>query len=149
MDKSFLLLFFKKEALSSCPSKRKCFFFEKKKQKTFVLLVLAAMLVAPPAWGNAHLKQGLPGVGAVLGAAPEAVVVEFTEALQPKASQLEVFDAAGQRMDKQDAQPLGTDDTRLRVGLDPLKPGTYRVVWRVVAVDGHETDGSYFFTISP
>jgi hypothetical protein len=33
------------------------------------------------------------------------------------------------------------------VSLPSLSPGTYRVIWSVVARDGHRTEGDYTFTI--
>jgi methionine-rich copper-binding protein CopC len=33
------------------------------------------------------------------------------------------------------------------VSLPPLPPATYRVIWSVVARDGHRTEGDYAFTI--
>ena len=32
---------------------------------------------------------------------------------------------------------------------DKLDPGTYNVVWHVVATDTHKTDGSYTFSVKP
>ena len=37
----------------------------------------------------------------------------------------------------------------LRVTLAPLAPGTYRVVWRVLSVDTHVTEGDFTFTVVP
>jgi copper resistance protein C len=36
----------------------------------------------------------------------------------------------------------------LTIGLKPLKPGTYKVVWRVLSVDGHRTNGEYTFAVA-
>jgi methionine-rich copper-binding protein CopC len=30
-----------------------------------------------------------------------------------------------------------------------LAPGTYRVMWRVISVDTHQTEGAFTFTIGP
>ena len=38
-------------------------------------------------------------------------------------------------------------DTLLRVSLPPLHPGMYRVVWRVLSVDSHVTEGQFAFRV--
>ncbi len=40
-----------------------------------------------------------------------------------------------------------SDAMLLEVSLPPLSPGIYRVIWNVVARDGHRTEGDYTFTI--
>jgi methionine-rich copper-binding protein CopC len=37
----------------------------------------------------------------------------------------------------------------LHVPLTKLAPGIYKVVWRVVSVDSHVTDGDFKFTVAP
>jgi methionine-rich copper-binding protein CopC len=37
----------------------------------------------------------------------------------------------------------------LRVSLPPLSPGTYRVVWRVLSVDTHVSEGDFTFDVAP
>jgi len=39
--------------------------------------------------------------------------------------------------------------TELRVALKPLPPGTYKVIWRVLSVDTHRTNGSFIFRVGP
>ena len=35
----------------------------------------------------------------------------------------------------------------LRASLQPLEPGIYTVVWRVLSVDGHVTEGRFTFRV--
>jgi len=37
----------------------------------------------------------------------------------------------------------------LRVALKPLPAGTYKVIWRVLSVDTHRTNGSFTFRVGP
>lgn len=37
----------------------------------------------------------------------------------------------------------------LRVSLPSVPPGTCKVTWGVLAVDGHRTEGDYIFTVKP
>jgi hypothetical protein len=42
---------------------------------------------------------------------------------------------------------LGSGPTELRVALKPLPPGTYKVIWRVLSVDTHRTQGEFTFSV--
>jgi methionine-rich copper-binding protein CopC len=35
----------------------------------------------------------------------------------------------------------------LHVALKPLSPGTYKVIWRVLSVDTHRTQGDFTFRV--
>ena len=39
------------------------------------------------------------------------------------------------------------NNTRLRVGLKNLRPGTYKATWRMVAIDGHSQSGVVSFRV--
>ena len=41
------------------------------------------------------------------------------------------------------------DDKQLVLAVPPLGPGRYRVIWHVVSVDTHRTEGEYTFTVGP
>ena len=112
--------------------------------------VLAAGLAASgPALAHAFLKSATPAVGSTLPTAPANVTIDYTEGVEPKFSTIQVQDATGARVDSGDVQAAAGDDRRLTVGLKPLRPGTYKVTWRVTATDTHKTEGSYAFTVAP
>ena len=73
------------------------------------------------------------------------MTIPFT--LEPAFSILRVQNASGQQVDKGDARVDSADATLLEVSLPPLSPGTYRVLWNVVARDGHRTEGDHTFAI--
>lgn len=79
--------------------------------------------------------------------APTLVRVWFDGALEPPFSTLRVQNAHGEQVDKGDGHVDPSDPTILEVSLPPIPPGTYRVLWSVVARDGHRTEGDYTFTI--
>ena len=81
--------------------------------------------------------------------APADVSLWFSERLEPAFSRVEVFDAAGQRIDNNDSRVASDDARRLSAALMSLRPGTYKVVWRVVSVDTHISSGQYKFTVVP
>jgi copper resistance protein C len=111
--------------------------------------IMLAALLALPATAHAHafLKTATPAVGSTIAAAPGAVTIDFTEGVEPRFSSIAVQDAAGRRVDKGDAHLAG-GSAHLAVDLAPLPPGTYRVTWRVTAVDTHRTEGNFTFTVT-
>ncbi len=60
-----------------------------------------------------------------------------------------MFDSSGKRVDNGDSRVDSSDDTLLTVSLPQLAPGTYRVVWRVLSVDTHVTEGDFSFDVVP
>ena len=114
----------------------------------FATLIGAGLaLGAGQASAHAFLKTAAPAVGSTVPQAPSQVSIEFTEGVEPKFSTIAVQDAAGASVASGDARILGSN-THLAVGLKPLQPGTYRVVWHVTAVDTHKTEGSFTFTVA-
>lgn len=98
---------------------------------------------------HAHLRTAAPAVGGTVQASPPEVAITFTEGVEPRFSTIEVQDAAGQRVDRNDARTAPADNKVFSVGLPQLAPGTYTVVWHATAVDTHKTEGTFQFTIKP
>jgi methionine-rich copper-binding protein CopC len=116
----------------------------------FVTLAGAMFCAAvPAALAHAFLDTADPAVGATLTVAPTSVAITFTEGLEPDFSSLTVEDDSGQRVDLGDAHTAPDNPMRFSVGLKPLKPGSYTVLWRATSVDTHKTNGSYSFTVTP
>ena len=90
-----------------------------------------------------------PAPDARLDAAPPAVVIRFTERVEPRASSLEVLDAQGRTREpgrgRRRSRPIpGATGSPL----GPLPPGAYTVSWRVLSADdGHVTSGAHVFTV--
>lgn len=100
---------------------------------------------------HARLKRANPPVGGVISAAavPAELEVWFSEPVEPAMSSMEVRAGDGARVDRGDLRGDAADRTRLRLGLLPLSPGPYRVLWRVVSRDTHRTNGSFPFRVDP
>jgi methionine-rich copper-binding protein CopC len=115
-------------------------------------LVCAALVIALGAASSAAhgvLDRTEPRAGASVKTAPTQVRLWFTGALEPAYSRLEVLDAAGKRMDRGDAAVDPANRALLRVSVPALPPGPYRVVWRVLSVDSHITEGHFAFRVIP
>lgn len=105
-----------------------------------------ALSAATAASAHAHLERAAPAENAVLSRAPEVIVLQFTEGLEPAFSDVAVTDAAGKSV------PVGkpaVDDKIMKLKLPALAPGRYRVRWNAVSTDTHRSEGGYSFTVSP
>ncbi len=96
---------------------------------------------------HAFLQRAEPGVGSTVASSPNEVKIQFTEAVEPALSKIQVFAASGKEVDKGDVHVDSSDQALLKVSLPLLGPGTYRVAWRVVSVDTHVTSGTFTFHV--
>lgn len=119
------------------------------RRRRLAIAVLGLVLLATPAWPHASLVKSSPARRATLTAAPDRVQLWFNEAVEPKFSSASVWDAAGQRVDLDDARVEPDDPKRLTLGLKPLGRGTFRVRFRVLSVDGHVVESEFPFTLRP
>ena len=108
-----------------------------------------SLLLPARSFAHAHLDHAVPAAGSIVTTAPKEVVIWFTEALEPKFSSIEVRDAQGAAMQTGPAKLASDNTAELRVTLKPLPPGTYKVIWRVLSVDTHRTQGDFSFRVGP
>ena len=80
--------------------------------------------------------------------APKEVVLWFTQKLEPAFSSIEVRNEQGASVTTGKATVIG-DRTQMRVPLKALPKGTYKVLWRVLSVDTHRTQGDFSFHVGP
>ena len=109
----------------------------------FLLLVVGSARLE----AHAFLKDADPGVGSTIQTSPGEIRIRFTENIEPTVSSIQVFDASGKEVDKRDLYLDRSDHALLHVSLPSLDAGTYKVVWRVVSVDTHVTNGNFTFRI--
>ncbi len=113
---------------------------------------LAAVLLLAchgSALAHAFPTTTIPAVGSTLKTAPGEVVINFTEGIIPNFSSLQVVNASGARVDKNDAHLGPAGAKQFVVDLGPLAAGTYKVIWHATAEDTHKTEGSFSFTVAP
>ena len=114
------------------------------------LLALAMLLAtASSASAHAHLKDSQPAANSTVETAPTELTLWFTERLEPAFCDVRVIDAAGNRVDLGKAAHDPVDPNVLHVALGSLSPGRYKILWRVVATDGHAMTGTFGFTVAP
>lgn len=120
--------------------------------KALVLVAgVLAWLLGSMAGANAHalLDRAAPAAGSTVQGSPPSIKLWFTQPLEPAFSTVRVLDPTGKPVDNKDKAVDGADRTILRISLPRLPPGTYRVVWRVVSVDAHVTEGEFTFDVAP
>ncbi|HEV8458457.1 MAG TPA: copper resistance CopC family protein [Methylomirabilota bacterium] len=115
-----------------------------------VALITLVVLLAGAGEGSAHafLDHADPRVGSTIKTPPAQVRLWFTQQLEPAFSTMRVLDTAGKQVDKQDVKVDSSKPDLLTVSVPSLGPGTYKVVWRVLSVDTHVTEGDFTFTIA-
>jgi hypothetical protein len=116
-----------------------------------ILLAAIALLLAGGNAADAHalLRQAQPAVGATVPAAPDELLLIFSESVEPDFSHVSVTDAQGTRVDTGTVHTDPENATHLLVGVHKLAPGKYTVSWHATSTDTHKTQGSYSFTVAP
>ena len=119
--------------------------------RAFFSLVLAGALCcagAGSAAAHAFLDRASPAVGSTVHTPPTEVRIQFTEELEPAYSAAHVEDASGATVSTA-AHVDPNERSVLIVPLGALKPGRYKVIWKVLSVDTHMTNGTFTFTVAP
>jgi len=109
--------------------------------RTIPLMLLLAMGEAS---AHAMLDHAEPRVGNKVATPPREVTLWFTQNLEPAFSSITVTDPAGKRVDIGKTRVGGS---QMSISLRPGGSGTYHVMWRVLSVDAHRTDGSFSFQV--
>ena len=119
---------------------------------TAALLLALAGALYPGASVSAHaiVLESSPVHDAVLARSPEQVTLRFNSKLEKRFTRITL--AAGDRQPAPVALPDGDGTAapdRVVIPLAPLAPGMYVLRYRVLAVDGHITEGALRFTVGP
>ncbi|WP_309066090.1 copper resistance CopC family protein [Microbacterium sp.] len=112
---------------------------------------VAVLAAASPASAHDALVSSTPAAGEQLAAAPEQIVLTFSNtliAVEEEADGTAVVVADESGRDWAAGDPVVDGDT-VTVPLEEGMPaGSYRVTWQVVSSDGHPTSGEYDFTVA-
>jgi methionine-rich copper-binding protein CopC len=111
------------------------------------LAFVAWVLGVGIALAHSGLQRAEPPVESTLKRPPKELKLYFSERLEPAYSRARVEDGQGARVDRDDSRVDRSNPLLLRVTLPPLAPGTYTVIWRVLSVDSHITEGRFMFRV--
>jgi methionine-rich copper-binding protein CopC len=108
------------------------------------MIPLLMLLATAEASAHAALDHAEPRVGNKVATAPREVKLWFTQKLEAGSSTITVTNPAGRRVDAGKTRVSGD---QMSVALRPGGAGTYHVIWRVLSVDSHTSDGSFSFEV--
>ena len=111
------------------------------------LLLVGSVLSADVALGHSGLQRAEPPVESTLRRPPTEVKLYFSERLEPAYSTVRVEDDQGARVNRDDSRVDRSNPRLMQVTLPPLARGTYTVIWRVLSVDWHITEGRFTFRV--
>jgi len=111
-------------------------------------LGLALAFAGPsPALAHAIVLESSPANDADLAASPGRIVLRFNSRIEAALSRVTIETANGRAMALPAVRDAGPEANRLVVPVGPLTPGTYIVRYRVLAADGHVTEGALRFSV--
>ncbi len=115
------------------------------------LLTFFTITNVPFASAHAQITSSNPSANKAIRMLPEFIWVEFDGDLMTFGDKnpnvITVLDARNKRVDSGGSLVGGARvSTKLKSG---IKPGRYKVMYRIVSEDGHPVTGSYFFTYKP
>ncbi|MGH6814383.1 MAG: copper resistance CopC family protein [Hyphomicrobiaceae bacterium] len=111
-----------------------------------IALIPSLLLGSLGAHAHSIVDRASPSPGSTVRTPPREVSIRFTQKLEPAFSTMTVTNAAGERVDTGAAS---ADGNTMRVSLQQIDSGTYRVTWRVLSVDTHTTQGAFNFHVRP
>lgn len=115
--------------------------------KRFLFSLSLVIVFTTGVWGHVFPLRSDPKVGSEINGSPALVRIWFDGPLESVFSEMKLFDAEGNRIDKGDGKVVSNDATLLSLPLQELGAGLYHVRWEVVARDGHRSEGDFSFRI--
>ncbi len=115
--------------------------------RAFVALALGLACAAAAA--HAYLQRSEPPPNAVVAQAPSELRLRYSEAVEPAFVNVEVL-RDGRPVESLGAAQVDKDGKTIRVEMPAAgdgAPAGYEVRWRIVAKDGHPTQGRFAFRV--
>ena len=110
------------------------------------LIALFLVMVASASHARPILEHASPLPGSAVHQAPSQVVLFFSRALLPSATDAVVRNAGGGVVSSGKARVIGKD-AQIKVPVERLSPGKYRVEWYATSPDMQHAQGSYNFVV--
>lgn len=112
-------------------------------------LVVACLLSMGPSYATGHaiLQDSSPPNDATLSTSPKRIVLRFKSRIEPRLTRVSLTDGQGRRIALSPSATVSTAPDEVSTLLPPLAAGTYIVRFRVMATDGHVTEGVLRFTV--
>ena len=105
-------------------------------------------ILVRPASAHANLISSDPQNGAVLPQAPNIIVLQFSEDLDPSFSAVELLDSNGNTVVSGPGTITSGKPRQITLNLPPIPNGVYSAAWKArSATDGHVTEGAVSFAV--
>ena len=115
-----------------------------------LFVFLASILAAPtPCAAHAVVVEAIPQQGATVTRAPDQVVLRFNVRIEQKLARVTLRSGNGTPMALAPLHDSASRADRIVVPLPPLGAGEHEVRYRVLATDGHATQGVLRFRVAP
>ncbi len=119
-------------------------------ERVLIICILALAYIVPhEAHAHAALVKSDPGRRAMLASSPVKIRLWFNEKLEPAYSTVRLLDGSDSVIATDAAVVEGENPKLISLAIPALKPGSYRVKYRVLSLDGHVVESSFSFTIRP
>ncbi|MGH8508079.1 MAG: copper resistance CopC family protein [Gammaproteobacteria bacterium] len=112
-----------------------------------IVLGILSAICAPSGWAHAILIDSTVRQDARLTESPENISLRLNSRIEHGLSRFTLERDGGQETTALRAEPRGPD--RILVYLPPLASGTFVLRYRVLAADGHITEGVLRFHVTP
>src|SRR5438034_10236529 len=111
--------------------------------------LITALLACGPATAAAHaiILESEPAAGAKLGEPPARIYLRFNSKLEKRLSSVRLASADGRPVPLPVVASEGESLDRIVLPLGKLRPGGYVIRYKVLAVDGHITEGALRFSV--
>ena len=114
----------------------------------FVFVALAVLITPALLFAHARLLRSSPAASSRLDASPAAVTLWFSERPEVRFTTISLARLGRNRGAARSRERLHRgQDGRDGAVSAPLANGTYSVVWRTAASDGHATNGRFTFSV--
>jgi copper resistance protein C len=110
--------------------------------------VLAGLIPAA-AYAHAIVLESSPRPGAVLARPPAQITLRFNSKIEKRFTRLTLATGSQPPAPVTAASDEPAAPDRLVIPIRSLAPGDYTLRYRVLAVDGHITEGTLRFTVEP
>jgi methionine-rich copper-binding protein CopC len=110
-------------------------------------MIGACLWGLPDAHAHAIILESAPGQAESL-TSPKRLVLRFNSRLEKPLCSVQLVGPRQKTIALLRQEPDSPADT-LAYALPPLDPGAYQARWKVMAADGHVTEGVVLFTVTP
>ncbi len=109
------------------------------------IAIISGAIFSSAAFAHAALQSASPAVNAAVNAAPDKLVLNFSEPVMLMSIKLN--NSSAQKSIAVNYQPSSKLDKTHEIKLPAISPGQYEVQWQIMGNDSHNMNGKYSFSL--